>query len=273
MSRHSKRKAHKAQSSLWGGIAGIVGILLLAGMIGGYLYVQESRIPTNPITLCPESGPVAMTTVLIDGTDSLNAIQKNAIMLELRAIQQETIQHELVEIYNVTELHDTLIKPVFAMCNPGAGENMNKLYENPALAKRKWQTQFIQPLNTALTELTSSGGSDHSPIMESIQSIAGVSLGTVGAMTPKHFIIISDMLQNSEGLSFYKSDIPSEEEFKKSRFFSKIRTQYLKGSEVTLLLLRRHNASALQNKKAMQFWQSYFAEQGAVVIRVKFIDG
>lgn len=265
--------SRKTSSIGTGRILGVVAIVLIFILGGVYFYLDSIYVSINDKTLCPNNGAVAATTVIIDGTEPLNAIQKNALMIELKKIQHDTIQYEIVQIYNITDLQDVLLKPVFNMCNPGSGKNMNSLYENPELAKKRWQRQFISPLEQSLGQAYMSKGYNHSPIMESIQSISGVSFGELSETCPKHLIIVSDMLQNSAGLSFYRNGIPSHTTLENSAFFAKIRTQYLKGVKVSLFLFRHPNISKRQRITHIEFWQNYFAKQGASIIHVKVIDG
>ncbi len=273
MTRNNRNyRRQKSKTERNGRIIGIIAIIFSIAVGGGIVYLMNTQIDVDEVTLCPIDGAIATTVVIIDATDSFNAIQKNSIEIELNKVRSATKKHESIQIFNITDEVGSLLIPTFNACNPGSGEGANFLYENEELINKLWNENFSNPLNMALEQATLKASYASSPILESIQSVAGASFGVVHENTPKKLVIVSDMLQNSEMINFYKG-IPSFESVYQSNNLSSMSSLYLKGVDVTILMLNRPNRAELQNNTNVLFWERYFTSQGARLVSVKRIDG
>ena len=76
-----------------------------------------------------------------------------------------------------------------------------------------------------------------SPVMEMFQLIAlNEFKGFSG--TNNEIIILSDMIQNTDGISMYQNNLPSFSKFKKSEYFSKVKTNLSKNVSIKLLIIK-----------------------------------
>jgi len=258
----SRRRRRQKSQDTFGYIlvALFITVILAAGF--GYFYVIDTKILTDKTTLCPLSGPHAVTVVVIDRTDTLKVLQKERLRKILQEIKGATSKHELIEVYTVGPIIDELRRPVIAICNPGDPQEVNSLYSNPSQARRKWNEDFSKRLDGIVESLLLPMESETSPIMESIQSISVSSFSDPNMKTiPRKLIIASDMLQHSPSNSHY-SGVPKFSKFKKNPVYARLIGD-LNDVNVRLIYIRRSTKNSIQGKNHIIFWERYFSELGA----------
>jgi hypothetical protein len=249
----------------------VVLAILIAGGVIYYRTISTSQ-SIDKETFCPTRGPNEILVVLIDRTDDLTTIQREALRRHLEDFREEIPRNGLLEIYSVGPVGKNLIRPEFKLCNPGHGQAINELIESPGRAERRWKLSFQGPLDRVLGDMLAPGEADSSPIMESIQSIAISSFaGQALSRISKRLIIVSDMLQFTNGYSQYGGDLDFEA-FRKDPYYLKVRSN-LEDLEIEILYIRRPSTNQLQGRKHIEFWQKYFAGQGATLARVRSVTG
>jgi hypothetical protein len=165
-----------------------------------------------------------------------------------------------------------LLTPVITRCSPGTASDTDEIKGNPQKLQRQWQDGFADPLEHAFRRMAMANGADQSPILESIQSIALTEFQKPGREDlPKRLVIASDLLQNTDGITFYRA-LPTPESFVQSESFSRVRTD-LRGVEVELWQLQRDDAARTQPRALSALWESLIAEQGGTVIRLYNVSG
>lgn len=103
-----------------------------------------------------------------------------------------------------------------------------------------------------------------SPILE----LTG-SMSRIADLTGKPFsrlVLISDLIQNSDGLSFcYKPEqrVPSYEKFTASAHWRRLKPSPFTGVEVEVLLLERSQKLNCTTDELEDFWKAYFLKNGA----------
>lgn len=249
---------------------------LLVGLIitGVALYVtgQAQLVLTDPTTLCPSDRPPSeVLVILLDMSDQFSEPQRLKIRNELDRIKATIGRFGLIEVYAVDRLDQRVTRPVVHLCNPGTGADMNVVYQNPDLARRKW-AGFMQQLDAELDRLMAAPDSSTSAIFEAVQSIALRTFNRpdFGGL-PKHLVIVSDLLQNVPGKLSHYQGVPSFEEFQGSDYFSEVRAD-LGGVGVTLLYLVRPRTPQ-KWPDHYRFWEQYFLVQGATVKRLEPVYG
>jgi hypothetical protein len=169
----------------------------------------------------------------------------------------------LIEVYAVDQLDQRLTSPVVHLCNPGTGDSLNGLYQNPEMAHQKW-VMFSERLDAEIQRLMSAPESQTSAILEAIQAVA---LRTFDLPAydgiPKHLVIVSDLLQNVPGRLSQYDGIESFSQFKQSSYYSDVRAD-LSGVSVTILYLVRPNAPQRWPEHRL-FWEEYLHAQGATI--------
>jgi hypothetical protein len=247
-------------------------VILLGGGAALALKSKASAVPTDPATLCPTKRPPAeIVVILLDVSDRFSEPQRLQIQNQLARLRDSVPRFGMVEVYTVDRLGRRVTEPVSHLCNPGTGADLNRIYQNPELAKKKWDG-FAAKLSSDVDRQISKPALKTSPIFEAIQATA---LRTFGKPEhdglPKRLVIVSDLLQNVPGgLSMYDG-VPAFESFQKTPYFSRVRTD-LRGVSVDLYYLVRA-AEKRQNRDHLAFWQEYFQEQGAELEAVDKVFG
>lgn len=252
--------------------AGLVALTLLGIGTAFYLKGQSSEVATDPATLCPTRRPPSdVTVILLDVSDKFSEPQRLQIHNHLARLRDSIPRFGLIEVYTVDRLRRRVTEPIVHLCNPGTGEDLSRIYQNPELARKKWDG-FAARLTSDIDRQISAPALATSPIFEAIQSTA---LKTFGAPShdglAKRLIIVSDLLQHVPGaLSMYRG-VPSFESFEKTPYFSRVRSD-LQGVSVLVLYLARPDVPE-QDRRHIAFWDEYFQAQGATVEEVKRVFG
>jgi hypothetical protein len=264
----SKRKRRQTLAGfLFLGIA----LLIIGAIIGIRHYAQEANVPLDKETLCPINGPKSITVLVLDLTDPFTLTQREALRKKLTDIKDDLPVLGEIEVYLIQPLTDKLLSPLLTICNPGRGKDVNPLIANRNLFERKWH-EYSQRLETKLDETIQKPLSDPvSPIIESLKSIAISSFaGKPKRDIDKKLIVVSDMIQHSLALNQY-TDIKPFSSFQQSNDFFALRSD-LRDVNVTVIYVRRSNASKIQGRKHIEFWQNYFSAMGASLSEVISLD-
>lgn len=245
------------KTSLW---VWIVIALAVLTLVGGLIAaaVSTSRADRfNQASLCNVDGPSAVTAILIDTTDGVNAVQRRAVMNRLTRINRQLIANERVDIFEVSPSSDPL-QPIFSMCRPASAKQTSSLTANKRAAQARFDKEFQPRLEQALVRLLDRQPAEQSPIMEAVQAAAVASFQATDLPddAPKRLVLVSDMLQHSSLGSHY-SGVPDFSDYKSSPAFEGSASD-LTDVEVTLLYLRRSEASAVQGLNHADFWSRWF---------------
>jgi hypothetical protein len=159
------------------------------------------------------------------------------------------------------------------LCNPGRGDDMSEIYQNPRLALERWERDFASTLDTALEKLLDTPEAATSPIFEAIQAVALRTFDDpkLDEVHDRRLVLVSDLMQNVPGrLRMYES-IPAFETFAATPYWLDVKAD-LKGTDVTILYLQRPSSQRLWQSQ-IEFWSRYFEAQGASVERVLPLSG
>jgi hypothetical protein len=249
-----------------GRIAGAAAAIVILTVIGVALMLksQAVAVSTGAATLCPTARPLtSVTVILLDVSDRFSEPQRLQIQNHLARIRDSVPRFGLIEVYTVDRLGRRVTEPVFHLCNPGTGEDLNRLYQNPELARRRWNS-FADTLAADIDRQISLPGTQTSPIFEAIQATAVRTFGRPEYDgLPKRLVVVSDLIQNVPGgLSMYDG-VPSFKAFRRTDYFSQVRAD-LSGVVVAIYYLARSGVG-IQGRRHLGFWDSYFRFQGARV--------
>lgn len=250
-------------------------LALLGGAIGAYLYTRASYVATSSETLCPtERPPAEVVALILDMSDRLTEVQLLSVRNHLtRLLQNELPRFAFVEVYTVQDQASAVAEPVIGLCNPGKGSDLNRVYQNPELARKRWEQDFAAVLAAKLDELMAAPESARSPIYEAVQAVAVRAFGKPQFDgVPKRLVVVSDLLQNvpEKGGSHYRG-VPDFGEFRASAYFSQVRAD-LRDVHVYLYYMNRSD-HRIQGAEHIRFWEDYFGAQGAQVMAVERIFG
>lgn len=251
---------------------GVFLVFLLGAGVSFFVKSESGAVPTDGVTLCPtKRSPSEIVVILLDVSDQFSEPQRLQVQSHLARVRDSIPRFGLVEVYSVDRLGRRVTEHVTHICNPGAGDDLSQIYQNPALARKKWRG-FADKLTSDIDQQIRAPRMKTSPIFEAIQATA---LRTFGKPEydglPKHLVIVSDLMQNVPGgLSMYK-DVPSFEKFKNTQYFSRIRGD-LRGVSVLIFYLVRTQAPK-QTPEHLGFWRDYFRFQGATIESVDRVFG
>jgi hypothetical protein len=255
-------------------IAGAATVVLLLIGGGAALAIKGhlAAVTVDNQSLCPTKRPPSgIDVLLLDVSDRFSEPQRLQLQNRLVRFRDSIPQFGLIEVYTVDRLSRRVTEPVAHLCNPGTGDNLNKVYQNPELARKKWQG-FAARLDGEIDRQITLPPMKTSPIFEAIQATA---LRTFGKPEydglPKRLVIVSDLMQNVPGdLSMYQG-VPEFGSFEKSPYYSRVRSD-LNGVAVLVYYLARPTVEH-QNKRHLEFWRDYFQSQGAELEGVEKIFG
>jgi hypothetical protein len=253
------------------GAAGAAGVLILIGMALA-LKGNAVAVSTDAATLCPTDRPIAQVTViLLDVSSRFSEPQRLQIQNQLARLRDSMPRFGLVEVYTVDRIGRRVTEPVFHVCNPGTGADLNRIYQNPELARKKWNG-FAEKLSEDIDRQISLPPTGSSPIFEAIQATALRTFGNPGYDgLPKRLVLVSDLLQNVPGrLNMYER-VPTFREFRRMAYFSRVRAD-LRGVAVSIYYLARPEVGR-QGRRHLGFWDAYFRSQGATVVSAEGVFG
>jgi|GEM_PF-513254 len=270
--RAAPTRRERSALALVGAVTALVALVALG--VGAYFVSRAAHVTMDPDTLCPVGQPPAeVVAVLLDVSDRLNEVQLYSVRNHLhRLLYGELPRFAFVELYTVQERPGSVAEPVVGLCNPGRGDDLNRLYQNPELVRRRWERDFADALRAKLDELLAAPDSATSPIFEAVQAVAVRLFGR-----PEHdgvakrLIVVSDLLQNVPGKSSHYRGVPAFDEFRASPYFAEVRAD-LRDVRVHLYYMNR-SEQRTQGAEHIRFWDEYFAAQGATVMTVERIFG
>ncbi len=264
----SKRLHLERNKAIWKVAVFVAVVSLIA-----FLYARSvlGRRALDDVTLCPAQ-PDSLTVLLVDVTDPMTLPQKQDFRNQLDRLTAGIPRYGKLVIMKVDPVSEQLLVPVVTRCNPGVGRDTSDMDGNPAKLDRLHREQFIAPIQDAYDQILSASEASRSPILESIQSSNLTEFGSDrGAGVRKRLVVASDLLQNTNELSFYKQ-LPDSETLIRTQAFDRVRTD-LRGVEVELWMLQRGDSSSSQPRALPELWRVIIDAQGGRLMRVYTVSG
>jgi len=262
-------------------IMGLVSLLCIS--IAYFFFSNENKkIKIDPITFCPKDKreDFGKIVALLDLTDPLNKAQKEFFLKEIEELKNKIPKHHSLTIYTLDEELDLNKSRKITMCNPGTLEDIESTYDkisiNPKEIRMKWEEGFSEQISDTVNNIIFQNTSQNSsPVMEMFQLIALNEFKGFNGVD-NEIIILSDMIQNTNGISMYQNNLPSFSSFKKNEYFSKVKTDLFKNVSVKLLIIKRDGSRKMQESKYFtHFWAQFFVmgNGAAEDFQITFVDG
>lgn len=253
---------------LLGSIAIVVTLAVVIG-VASYLFTRPP--PIDQASMCPAKGPLGHYVLLVDKTDPMNFVQKEAFTVTLRELVERRIpEGYLLSVFVLGEDFKENAKPLVELCNPGTGENKSELTENVRRLKRQYQERFLEPLLQQSEALLSHQPAKASPIFEMLQLVGINAFRKHDVKGERRLIVMSDMLHNTPSqFSMYKG-VMDYRTFAESTYGKRIQLE-LRNVDVELHLLM--NSPQLQTLRLTKFWEDYFNKAGARIVAVRPLEG
>lgn len=274
-SRRRRRGRHSARSSREIRIiAGAgAGIALVVAVIVSLFVIRPRPVERDADTLCPVSGPSAVTAILVDTSDRVSALSRADILGRLDDEVRAGEPDELFLAFETQVESGGVLEPLVETCHPGDPDRANPLIQSRQLIAKRLDERFLEPLREVFSELLDREEAANSPLMESVQSVAVTVFGRrEHADVPKRLLLVSDLMQNTHSLSFFRQQVDYDA-FAASRSAAVLSTD-LDGVAVEVLFVQREAHGRLESTRGLaEFWARWIEDQGGVVKPVVRIDG
>lgn len=274
MARKRRRSSSFAggTSSGAGTVFYVMGAIVAVGLLGFGFYLMnttKAEMSADAETLCPISGPVAETVVLFDVTDPLDRTQSEQL---LQYLEREFAESAVGTQFTMGIVSEDSGKwgATQALCKPRSGQEVSALTQNVDMVKKRYEERFLAPLHDNLAKMMMASGSNTSPIMEALQALVADTPGFLTFKGPRKVIMVSDLLQHSDAMSFYKGD--DWQSFAVSPSYSSL-GRTLDGVAIQIYQMPRVVDRIEDPAVIEDFWIRYFDQQGADLPRVSKLGG
>ncbi|MFT4013648.1 MAG: hypothetical protein QM682_09640 [Paracoccus sp. (in: a-proteobacteria)] len=261
--RTSSRRGPRRRSQRRGpSLPLILGAIAAVAIMAGLFVLQrrtETEMAIDADTLCPATGPRAMVAILVDVTDPLAPSQA----MKLREyVRREVDRAEVGTEFSLGMVSDDSARlgAQVALCKPHSGGDVTQLTQNVRLVSERYQDRFLKPLGGLFDQMIRASDAKRSPIMEALQALIAGTPGFVTFEGPKRVILVSDLLQHSDAMSFYRGE--DWQSFTASPAAQRL-SESLGGAEVELFLIPRPAEYRGDPATIEDFWIRYFDHQGA----------
>ena len=231
--------------------------LVVGAFTGSQFLISKNEIDKN--TLCHASGALNVTVVLLDLTDPLSETQQSRLKAIIANEISSSSTDTMISIGVVSE-NPSGWGAKFTKCKPETGEDANALYENPTIIAERYAREFTGPLQTTLASMLKGEPENQSPIMEALQSLISETPGFLTSEGQRKIIVVSDMLQHSENLSFYRGQ--GWEYFIENNGIQRL-ARNLTDTAIQIIRIPRSGSNIPSTKTVDDFWSRYFDRQGS----------
>lgn len=238
-----------------------VGILITFIVLG-----QREGLRVDSANCLQDDAPPAQVVVLFDPSDSLSMVQRRSVASRLiEDLESSMPERTEIRLYTIARAGRREPVPEMRVCVPPHPDSIGTLESfrrNRTILQREYSMRFRDPLQERLNALLDVPSDSISPIVEAMQTAVVDAFQPRGASIPRHVIVVSDMVQNSSDLSFFRQT-PDFGTFARNPDYDTLRVD-LNGVRVTVFLLaRRGIAGRLQGEQLRGFWEDYFLDLGA----------
>lgn len=195
---------------------------LLAGVALVGFFAAPSLLrgpPRDQETLCPKTGPVGQTLILVDKSDPWSEVQAGRLKALVKQVGDELPADRMLSIYVFNDVFEPGFPALISLCNPG--KTASEFIGNPRREYVKWVEKFGRPLDDALKVLTQPGKGNQSPIVEAIGDVVARRENRVEAGDRK-LLIVSDMLQNSSQYTMFGNGAGARDPEKLRQLLAKV---------------------------------------------------
>lgn len=261
--RRSRQKKQRNQAILNFVLAG------LAVAIIGFSFFALQPEPYDELTLCEISDELPPhTALIIDKTDEYSAQQAGLIAAIIRRTRDRLDIGERFTLFELDQYGQFDPRGEFSLCNPGRGDQVNALFQNPKRIEERFNEKFDRPLETILEDLVVPKEAPNSPVLEALARL-GQTEAFSNRAPERRIVIISDMLQNSDAFTAYGGggSIPDNMPDALTVADATMRRfgDSLDGVELEIRLIPRQRYVDMQRGALKDYWNQVFAELGVSV--------
>lgn len=275
MRRRREERRRRARWKVWWVLIATTAVGLVAvWLIRGALRVS----PEIDDQLCPSDSLITEeVTLVLDATDEWSDVRELAIRRKVESIRESVKRFARISVHVVEPSDEPGSTARLTVCNPGSLEQIrddSREYQVPSeLVSNEdlvvsYRARFRSLIDSVVADVAAVQEQATSPIIETIRQAVLTSPGE----PPSEIYLVSDMYQNSDLYSAYTRNVWDLQVADSLADVYIQGTEELAGAEVTIFLLSP--ADATPNPDAIrQFWDRYFAQQGAVLRRMERVEG
>lgn len=228
---------------------------------------------TNPRTLCPLGSEIPEQTILlVDSTDPLPTLGQVNLKSVLEGLMSREnahyVQpgHKLIAYYVGPQVEKLAKAKPVQVCNPGNPKDRtwwDNIISGKHLAKLKWR-KFVVSVGSILRGLPPHNAK--SPLLESIAWVVARHAPDIGVAKrkPTNLIVFSDMLQNSDRMSHYKT-IPQIDDLENLPGYAEMKSD-LTGIKVWIYYVRRPDLEHVQTRDHFYWWPRVIEHFGGTLM-------
>ena len=235
-----------------------IGVMVLS-VIGLFSFAAFNAAPAlDPENECRmDRNDPAHTILLIDQSDPFSendlAWVDELIDAEARALPR--FGRLTVILPNSAQPYDP--KTLYAHCSPGSVEDANPILQNPRMIDDTWREHFYKPLSSTVGETLKTTSQPSSPLFEALYAV-GDRADFQSNRSNRRLVIVSDLMQHSDGFSFYRTGTDLEA-FNQTSLAGQ--TPQFDGVDVVARIVPRQEYD-LPISELKAFWRSYFDKTG-----------
>lgn len=233
---------------LWGAL--IVLVLAAIGVILAWFFTHRP-MPVDQLNCRRDGATPAHSIILIDQSDPFNSDDRLWVDKELDDAARELPRYSRATLLGLTRTPYQLAGS-FRRCTPGSPNDVNELTDNRGFIEVEWRERFYEPMRLAAEEIMRDAEEPRSPIIEALETIADRADFTP-QQQQRRIVIVSDMVQNSEGFSFLESGI-SWSAFQRTPLYRAL--PELRGVEIEVHIVPRRGSS-IPPERIRAFWRHY----------------
>lgn len=258
-----------------GGVGGFAAALLAA--VVGVMWAQQIVGPDNCVYRDKRLLTRARTdetVILVDQSEALTETHRRFALNFIKDYVADDAKFSVrsrITLFtfsktNFESQRSPSLRPSADLCRPPS--RGNDLYENNRKITKDFYQRFLIPLTATLEQSLTADVGEWSPILETLQLVSrSQEIGDGGRKT---LVLVSDMLQHSNGFSHYR-DRRSYEDFVRSGFASDVKADF-RDWNIIVIYLRRYHDRRFQESSHLTFWQRYFHAAGGKITRWAGVD-
>lgn len=247
MVRLNNKKKSSINFPLIGAFA-VLGTVVIAALV-----FIASAPSYDEVTGCLKGTTTTDTVFLIDTTGGFS---KNQVRIVKSAINKRVNEASIGERFILHYIDSTefngLSNPTFDLCKPKSGKEANALIENERKIQIDFEKKFLGGLEKELI-IRESSSADSSPLLESLMDLSS-RYSTISNQRLENIVFVSDLLQHTDDISFYKRALPSlNDDPTTIKFVADLQNAKLD----VLYLLRKDSEQQYQTVDMLNWWGEY----------------
>src|SRR5262249_10204278 len=116
LSHRTRKKTAQRNDRFVGVLLGLMGLLLIAVLGGGALYLKKQKIALDPTSNCPKSGPTSVHLVIFDRSDPINGQQAQRVRQEVQQIKNAAEFGYRFDLYTFDGDEKNVLAPILSIC-------------------------------------------------------------------------------------------------------------------------------------------------------------